>query len=150
MKVLIKIKYPSPANLFTELSNLTPIIIIVSIFIKTWLSSENLKQTPEEFIEYMDWKKVLCLILFNVIFCWIVFFKLLHLSYLLSITDYKELHCLKSIQIRIFSGPYFTVFELNTEICSVNLHIPSEYRKIRTRKNTVFGHFSNSVNFQKS
>ena len=27
----------------------------------------------------------------------------------------------------------------------VNLHIQSEYRKIRTRKNSVFGHFSRSV-----
>ena len=42
---------------------------------------------------------------------------------------------------RVFSAPYFPVFELNTEIYSVNLRIQSEYRKIRTRKNSVFGHF---------
>ena len=29
-----------------------------------------------------------------------------------------------------FSGPYFSVFRLNTEIYSVNLRIQSEYRKI--------------------
>ena len=45
----------------------------------------------------------------------------------------------------VFSGPYFPVFVLNTEIYSVNLRIQSEYRKIRTRKNPAFGHFSHSV-----
>ena len=42
----------------------------------------------------------------------------------------------------VFTGPYFPAFELNTEIYSV---IQSEYRKIRTRKNSVFGHFSHIV-----
>ena len=45
----------------------------------------------------------------------------------------------------VFSDPYFPVFGLNTEIYSVNHRIQSEYRKIRTRKNAVFGHFSRSV-----
>ena len=45
----------------------------------------------------------------------------------------------------VFSGPYFAVFGLNTEINGVNIHIQSEYRKIRTRNNSVFGHFSHSV-----
>ena len=44
-----------------------------------------------------------------------------------------------------FSGPYFPVFGLNTEIYSVNLRVQSEYRKIRTRKSSVFGHFPLSV-----
>ena len=30
------------------------------------------------------------------------------------------------------------------EIYGVNIRIQSEYRKIRTRKNSVFGHFSRS------
>ena len=38
----------------------------------------------------------------------------------------------------VFSGPYFPVFGLN-------LRIQSEYKKIRTRKNSVFGHFSRNV-----
>ena len=42
----------------------------------------------------------------------------------------------------VFSGPYFRIFWLNTEIYSVNLRIQSEYRKIRTRNNPVLGHFS--------
>ena len=46
----------------------------------------------------------------------------------------------------VFSGPYFPVFGLNIEIYGVNLRIQSEYRKIRIRKNFVFGHFSRSAN----
>ena len=44
----------------------------------------------------------------------------------------------------VFSGPYFPVFELNTEIHGLNLRIQFEYKKIWTRKNSVFGHFSRS------
>ena len=42
----------------------------------------------------------------------------------------------------VFSGPYFPVYVLNTEIYGVNLRIQSEYGKIRTRKHFIFGHFS--------
>ena len=45
----------------------------------------------------------------------------------------------------VFSALYFPVFGLNTEIYSVNLDIQSKYRKIRTRKNSAFGHFSRSI-----
>ena len=45
----------------------------------------------------------------------------------------------------VFFGPYFPEFGLNMELYSVNLRIQSEYRKIRTRKNSVFRHFSRSV-----
>ena len=41
----------------------------------------------------------------------------------------------------VFSGPYFPVFKLNTEIYPVNTRI-QKYRKIRARKNSVFGHCS--------
>ena len=41
----------------------------------------------------------------------------------------------------VFSGPYVPVFGLNTEIY-LNLRIQSEYRKMRTKKISVFGHFS--------
>ena len=50
----------------------------------------------------------------------------------------------------VFSGPYFAVFGLNTEINGVNIRIQSEYGKIRTRNNSVFGHFSHSVVLIKS
>ena len=46
---------------------------------------------------------------------------------------------------RVFSGLYFPVFGLNTEIYGVSLCIQFEYRKIQTRKISVFGHFSCSV-----
>ena len=45
----------------------------------------------------------------------------------------------------VLDGTYFPAFALNTEIYGVNLRIQSKYRKIRTRKNSVFGHFSRSV-----
>ena len=49
----------------------------------------------------------------------------------------------------VFSGLYFPVFGLNTEIYSVNLRIQSEYRIIRTRKNSIFGDFSLSENIDR-
>ena len=42
----------------------------------------------------------------------------------------------------VFSGPYFPRFRLNTERNSLSIRIQSECGKIRTRKNSVFGHFS--------
>ena len=47
----------------------------------------------------------------------------------------------------VISGPYFPIFGLNTAIYFVNLRIQSEYRKMWTRNNSVFGHFSRSVRF---
>ena len=44
----------------------------------------------------------------------------------------------------VFSGPYFPVFGLNTGRY-LSLRIQSECGKVRTRKNSVFGHFSRSV-----
>ena len=46
----------------------------------------------------------------------------------------RNFHCVKSVRIRSFSGPYFPAFGLNTEIYGVNLPIQSECGKIRTRK----------------
>ena len=45
----------------------------------------------------------------------------------------------------VISDPYFPVFGLNAEIYGVNLRIQFEYRKIRTRNNSVLGHFSNHM-----
>ena len=42
---------------------------------------------------------------------------------------------------RVISGPYFPAFRLNTERYEVSIRIQSECRKIRTRNNSVFGHF---------
>ena len=49
--------------------------------------------------------------------------------------------CVKSVQIRGFFWSIFRVFGLNTEINGVNLRMLSEYGKIRTTKNSVFGQF---------
>ena len=45
----------------------------------------------------------------------------------------------------VFSGPYLTAFRLNTERYSVSVRIQFQCGKIRTRKNSAFGHFSRSV-----
>ena len=47
--------------------------------------------------------------------------------------------------MEFLSGPYFPVFGLDAEIYEVSLRILFKYRKIRTRKNSVFGHFSRSA-----
>ena len=39
-----------------------------------------------------------------------------------------------------FSGKYFHVFGLSTEIYSLNIRIKSKYWKIQNRKNSVFRH----------
>ena len=57
----------------------------------------------------------------------------------------KSFHCVKSVQNGDFPGPYFPVFGLNMERYSVSLRTQSKCRKIRTRKKSVFGHFSRSV-----
>ena len=54
-------------------------------------------------------------------------------------------HCMKSVQVRIFCGPHFPTFVLNMERYSISPRIQSECGKIRIRKNSVFGHFSCSV-----
>ena len=43
-------------------------------------------------------------------------------------------HCVKSVRIRRFYGPYFPAFELNTERYFLSLRIQSECGKIRNRK----------------
>ena len=48
----------------------------------------------------------------------------------------------KESKYRVFPGPYFRAFGLNTEIYSVN---QSECGKICTTKNSIFGHFSRSL-----
>ena len=42
-------------------------------------------------------------------------------------------HCVKSVRIQSYSGPYFPAFRLNTERYFVSLRILYEYGKIRTR-----------------
>ena len=43
--------------------------------------------------------------------------------------DYYTRHCVKSVRIQSYSGPYFPTFGLNTE----KYRIQAEYEKIRTK-----------------
>ena len=40
-----------------------------------------------------------------------------------------NIHCVKGVPIRVFSGLYFPAFALNTERCGVSLHILPECEK---------------------
>ena len=51
----------------------------------------------------------------------------------------------KVSKYEVCPGPYFPAFWLSTERYRVSLCIQSECRKIWTRKNSVFGHFSPSA-----
>ena len=57
----------------------------------------------------------------------------------------KSTCCEKSVCIPSFCDPYFSTFGVNTETYGVSLRIQSECGKIRTGKNSVFGHFSRTV-----
>ena len=56
-------------------------------------------------------------------------------------------HCVKNVQIRRYSGPYFPAFGLNTERYGVFLRIQSECGKMRTKitLNTDIFHAGNFV-----
>ena len=67
-----------------------------------------------------------------------------HIIYMVRLWLWNELDTAwKVSKYGVSFGPYFSVFALNTERY---FRIQSEYRKIRTRNNSVFGHFSRSVN----
>ena len=46
---------------------------------------------------------------------------------------YQPQHCVKSVRIWSYPGPYFSAFELNTEVYGISLGIQSEHGKIQTR-----------------
>ena len=52
------------------------------------------------------------------------------------------MYCVKCVQIRNFFWYVFSAFGLSTGRYEVSLRIQSECGKIRTRKNSVFGHIS--------
>ena len=51
----------------------------------------------------------------------------------ISYFSVSNLHCVKSVRIWSYSGPYFAAFGLNTERYFVSLRIQSECGKMRTR-----------------
>ena len=62
----------------------------------------------------------------------------------------NDYHCVKSVHIRSYSGPYFPAFELNTERYGVFLRIHSEFGKMRTRitPNTDTFHAVHFIHFR--
>ena len=62
-------------------------------------------------------------------------------SFLLGMRLFLVYHCVKSLHIRGYSGPYFPAFGLNTGRYSVSLRIQSECVKIRTGINPNTDHF---------
>ena len=52
----------------------------------------------------------------------------------LNLSVHNHNHCVKSVGIRSFSGPYLPAFGLNTERYKVSVHIQAECWKIWTRK----------------
>ena len=52
-----------------------------------------------------------------------------------------HIHCLKSVYIRSYSGPYFPAFGLNTERYGVSFRIQSKCGEIRTKIVVLYGDF---------
>ena len=64
--------------------------------------------------------------------------------YLLCVEQWLAFHwdiSLRHLRHWVISGPYFPAFGLNTKRYFVSLHIQSECKKMRTRNNSIFGHF---------
>ena len=61
----------------------------------------------------------------------------------------SECHCVKSVRIRSYSGPYFPAFGLNKETHSVS---PYSIRMLENtdQNNSEYGHFSRSVSYWKN
>ena len=53
-------------------------------------------------------------------------------KYFFIFAEWRNFHCVKSVLIRSYSGPYFPAFGLNTERYGVSLRIHCECREIWT------------------
>ena len=62
----------------------------------------------------------------------------------------RLVHCVESVRIRSYSGPYFPAFGLNTERYCASLRIQSECGKIQTRITPNTDTFYAVVVFKKS
>ena len=49
---------------------------------------------------------------------------------------FGELHCVKSVRIRSFSGPYFSAFGLNTEIYGIDVSMSRKQDFVKNDKQT--------------
>ena len=77
----------------------------------------------------------------QLLYLWYWFYKLFHVCYQ-WFESFRSTW--KMSKCGVISGPYFSVFGLNTKTYGVNLRIQSKFKKIRTRNNSLFGHFSRS------
>ena len=55
--------------------------------------------------------------------------------------NHQNTHCVKSVHIRSYSGPYFPAFGLNMERYGVSLRILSEWRKNMGQNNSEYRNF---------
>ena len=62
----------------------------------------------------------------------------------------EKSHCVKSVLIRTFSGPYFSAFGLNMERHGVSFRIQSEFGKVRTRNTPNINTFHSVNNWLKA
>ena len=53
-------------------------------------------------------------------------------------------HCVKSVRVRSFSGPYFHAFGMNSEIYGVKPPNSVQMRENKDQKNSEYGLFSPS------
>ena len=135
----------NPANLFTM-----KIDRLVSVWWSKWINQTyssrrtikdpdariilNLEPTETIWTIYVMTSEYKCA--FDLIFWRNLSWKLLFLC-----SDHSQLtglwlhyHCVKSVQWRVFSGPYFPLFGLNKDIYGVNLRLQSKHLKIRKGK----------------
>ena len=68
-----------------------------------------------------------------------------YITWWLYLNIWKLYTAWKLSKCRVFSGPYFPAFRLNTETYSVSFSIQSKCGKIRKRRNSVFGHFHSVI-----
>ena len=66
-------------------------------------------------------------------------------GYRYFVTNISLLHCVKSVRIRSFPGPYFPAFGLNMERYEVSPPYSFRIRENTDKKNSKYGHFSWSV-----
>ena len=116
---------------------------------KNWGSLESCNFHKAIFckIEKLEWRSYLSLSLFFPIvqgtWYWALRFSSTYFWPITELTVYITTWNVS--KYGVFSDPYFPAFGLNTERCFVFLRIQSECGKIRTRKNSVFGHISHSI-----
>ena len=105
------------------------------------ISSQVIQLSKNEFYSqfhfFVEWNIIASIRLYSI------------LTFVLENTG-NDYHCVKSVHIRNYSGPYFPVFELKTERDGVSLRIHSEFGKMRTRitPNTDTFHAVHFIHFR--